>query len=243
MKYKLKYKRFSETSILIEWPQKIEKSILDDILVFKEKIEQSDLFSNGFINHAYASLLLNFNDAVFDFALKIEELNGLYKQPNIKNNLNSRLWRIPVCYDKRFGIDLDDISKGKNIEIEELVKRHTTPVYTIFFIGFLPGFLYLGGLDTSLFVPRRAVPRLKIPSGSVAIGGQQTGIYPSESPGGWHIIGNSPINFFDVSKEEPCFSRSGDRLQFYAISLKEYNDIKTLVAAGVYQLKSEIIND
>lgn len=242
MIYTLKYKRFDSSSILIEWPQKIERPILDDILSFKLKINQSGLFSLQFINHAYASLLLNFNNDTLDFTSEIKKLKTLYQQPGVNNKLTRTLWRIPVCYDKSFGIDLEYISKEKHIETEEIIKRHTLPVYTVFFIGFLPGFMYLGGLDDSLFFPRRSSPRLKIPKGSVAIGGEQTGVYPSESPGGWHIIGNSPINFFDVSKEEPCFSRAGDYLQFYPISLKAYNDIKTLVEADVYQLESEVVD-
>lgn len=242
MSYQLKYKPFGVSSILIEWPQYIERAILDDIISFKQKIEHSEVFSLRFTNHAYTSLLLNFNTEAFDFTSVVEKLDMLYQQSDVNLNTTSTLWRIPVCYDKSFGIDLEDMSKEKNIEIEDIVKRHTAPVYTVFFVGFLPGFLYLGGLDASLFSPRRSSPRLRIPGGSVAIGGEQTGIYPSESPGGWHIIGNSPITFFDASKQHPCFSKAGDRLQFYSISLKEYSDIKTLAEAGVYQLEREEID-
>ncbi|WP_203257948.1 5-oxoprolinase subunit PxpB [Hyunsoonleella ulvae] len=242
MSYQLKYKPFGISSILIEWPQYIERAILDDIISFKQKIEHSEVFSLRFTNHAYTSLLLNFNTEAFDFTSVVEKLDMLYQQSNVNLNTTSTLWKIPVCYDESFGIDLEDMSKEKNIEIEEIVKRHTAPVYTVFFVGFLPGFLYLGGLDASLFSPRRSSPRLRIPEGSVAIGGGQTGIYPSESPGGWHIIGNSPVTFFDASKHPPCFSKAGDRLQFYSISLKEYSDIKTLAEAGVYQLEREEID-
>ena len=101
----------------------------------------------------------------------------------------------------------------------------------------------MGGLDESLHIPRKSTPRLHVEKGAVAIGGNQTGIYPNESPGGWNIIGNSPLNFFDVSKENPCFAKAGDRVQFYPISLETYKNIKTLVEAGVYQLESENVND
>ena len=119
-------------------------------------------------------------------------------------------------------------------------KKRKTNIY---FIGFLPGFLYLGGLDERLFTPRKSTPRLRIEKGAVAIGGKQTGIYPQESPGGWNIIGNSPIQFFDNSKNTPCFAKAGDKLQFYSITLKEHHDIKVLVDAGVFQLESEEIDD
>ena len=101
----------------------------------------------------------------------------------------------------------------------------------------------MGGLDNALHIPRKSTPRLHIKKGSVAIGGNQTGVYPNASPGGWNIIGNSPVNFFDISKEKPCFAKAGDQIQFYSVSLKEYQNIKTLVDANVYQLESEVIDD
>ena len=107
----------------------------------------------------------------------------------------------------------------------------------------MPGFLYLGGLNKTLHTPRKSTPRLDIKKGAVAIGGNQTGVYPNPSPGGWNIIGNSPINFFDVSKETPCFAKPGDAIQFYPISINEHLDIKTLVDANVYQIEREVLND
>ena len=107
----------------------------------------------------------------------------------------------------------------------------------------MPGFLYLGGLNNALNFPRKSTPRLQIHKGAVGIGGNQTGIYPSQSPGGWNIIGNSPIKFFDVSKNRPCFAKSGDKIQFYPITIKKHKDITALVDAGVYQLESEVLHD
>ena len=107
----------------------------------------------------------------------------------------------------------------------------------------MPGFLYLGGLDERLHFPRKSTPRLQIEKGAVAIGGSHTGIYPSSSPGGWNIIGNTPISLFNASQDEPCFVQSGDKIQFIPIGLKEYQDISTLVEARVYQLESEVMND
>ena len=148
-----------------------------------------------------------------------------------------------MCYDDVFGIDLDELSEEFNLSKSEIIELHSRSNYTVFFVGFLPGFLYLGGLDERLHFPRKKTPRLKVLKGAVAVGGKQTGIYPNESPGGWNIIGNSPINFFDVNKEVPCFAQSGDKISFYRVSKEEYDDIKALVEAGVYQLESEVIDD
>jgi inhibitor of KinA len=147
-----------------------------------------------------------------------------------------------VCYDSIFGLDLIEISKQKGMSEDAIIKLHSQTFYTVYFIGFLPGFLYLGGLDEKLYFPRKETPRLKVEKGAVAIGGKQTGVYPNISPGGWQIIGNSPISFFDSSKGEPCFAKSGDKIEFYAISKEKYDDIKALVDAGVYQLESEVID-
>lgn len=242
MTFELKYKQFGAYSILVEWPQRIDKAILHDILAFKSKLEHGNFSTIKSLNHAYASLLITYDVTNFDVSSELLKLKDVYQSSDVIYKSEHVLWKIPVCYDLSFGIDLEALSKEKQIPIDEIIQRHSGPTYTIFFIGFLPGFLYLGGLDKQLFSPRKATPRLKIEKGAVAIGGEQTGVYPNESPGGWNIIGNSPIHFFDVSKEEPCFARAGDSLQFYPVALKEFQNIKALVEAGVYQIESEVLD-
>ena len=243
MNYQLTFKPFGERSILIEWSAVIQEDILYDVLSFKKNIQTSNIEKLIGLNHAYNSLLVSYCDFVLDFDNKIEVLKNIYK--NLYKNVKPtfKLWKIPVCYDTSFGIDLEELANNKNITADNIIKLHSQAVYTVYFIGFLPGFLYLGGLDKKLHAPRKVTPRLKIEKGAVAIGGNQTGVYPNESPGGWNIIGNAPINFFNIEKDEPCFANAGDQIQFYPVSLKEYQDIKTLVEAGVYQLESEVIND
>lgn len=243
MSFVLTYKCFGERSILIEWPSKINPDILQDILRFKSGIENNHIKQVVDLRHAYNSLLVIYDFFSIDFKNEAEILKTIYLTKNNSKKEASKLWRIPVCYDVIFGIDLDFISEEKKQAKNLVVKQHSEVVYTIYFIGFLPGFLYLGGLNEALFTPRKSTPRLKIEKGAVAIGGKQTGVYPQESPGGWNIIGNSPINFFDNSKKQPCFAKAGDKLQFYSISLKEHHNIKALVAAKVYQLESEVIHD
>ena len=140
-------------------------------------------------------------------------------------------------------MDLDEISKEKGLTKQEIIQLHSETIYTVYFIGFLPGFLYLGGLDESLHMPRKSSPRLQIIKGAVAIGENQTGVYPSSSPGGWNIIGNSPINFFDVTKDKPCFAKAGDKIQFRSISYKQHSDLTVLVKEAVYQIESEVLYD
>lgn len=242
MGFKLSYKPFGERAILIEWPQVIDEAILKDVLNLKHKLKEINIKSLVDIISAYNSLLIVYNEFYKGFNEEIQIIDKIYDSDNSSEKTDAFLWKIPVCYDVSFGIDLEMISKEKNRTKAQLIHLHFSVIYTVYFIGFLPGFLYLGGLDEQLITPRKATPRMKIEKGAVAIGGNQTGVYPSESPGGWNIIGNSPIDFFNPKNETPCFAKAGDRIQFYSISLKEYYDIKTLVNTGVYQMEREVLD-
>lgn len=242
-KFKLTYKQFGERSILIQWPPKIDKTILDDVLRYKHILQNITIKEKVYVKSAFNSILIIYSftiDNIYDEISKLEQLY-LHEKGGIRTT--SKRWKIPVCYDDEFALDIEEMSNQIKLSKKEIIKLHTTPDYLVYFIGFLPGFLYLGGLNEQLHFPRKATPRMTIKKGAVAIGGGQTGIYPTESPGGWNIIGNSPIYFFDVNIATPCFAKPGDVVKFYPISLKEYQDINTLVNAGVYQIESEVFND
>lgn len=128
-----------------------------------------------------------------------------------------RVVDIPVSYGGRFGPDLDDAARELGLDADTLAHRHASVVYTVAMIGFAPGFPYLSGLPATLALPRLATPRTRIPAGSVAIGGHQTGIYPRDSPGGWRILGRTPLVLFDPSLEAPALLAPGDRVRFRAI--------------------------
>ena len=240
--FDLTYKPYGEHGILIEWPSKIDEDILDDVLRFKKNIENHYTKEKVYIKSAYNSILVNYNYTIKNIYDIISVLKECYFSRNKLNNSICKLWRIPVCYDDNFGIDLEEISQISTLQKSEFIRLHSEPNYLVYFIGFLPGFLYLGGLHEKLHFPRRKTPRLAIEKGAVAIGGNQTGVYPNVSPGGWNIIGNSPIDFFNVNSDVPCFALPGDRVQFYEITPKEHANITKLVKAGVYQLESEVIH-
>ncbi|MGZ0017488.1 5-oxoprolinase subunit PxpB [Yeosuana sp. AK3] len=242
MSFQLTFKRYGNRSILIEWPSIISETILEDIIHFKRAISEKKIKSIVELKTAYNSLLISYNTVCRNFENEVDLLKSIYNSPRFHNDSLSVLWKIPVCYDDFFGIDLKDISNSIGLSKSDIIKLHSNGIYTVYFIGFLPGFLYLGGLVQSLYVPRKSTPRLNVEKGSVAIGGNQTGIYPNESPGGWHIIGNSPISFFDVTKKIPCFANSGDKIVFVPVSFKEHQNIKTSVEAGVYNIESEAMD-
>jgi inhibitor of KinA len=136
--------------------------------------------------------------------------------------IGARLIEIPVCYDREFAPDLDEVAKRAGLVPQEIVDLHSKSQYCVSCVGFTPGFPYLTGLPDKLATPRRAVPRKEIPAGSVAIGGNQTGIYPIKSPGGWNVIGRTPLKLFDPAENPPALLRAGDAVRFRAITRDEF---------------------
>ncbi|WP_052126140.1 5-oxoprolinase subunit PxpB [Ureibacillus massiliensis] len=138
----------------------------------------------------------------------------------------SRRVTIPVCYDALFALDLERVAEELNLTTEQVIKKHSEPTYKVYLIGFLPGFPYLGGLNKELFVPRLDKPRKSVEKGSVGIGGRQTGIYPVTSPGGWNIIGKTPIDLFDVNRNPAFLLQPGDQITFKSISIDDFYNVK-----------------
>lgn len=132
---------------------------------------------------------------------------------------------VPVCYEPEFAPDLAEVARRANLSEEEVALRHASASYRVACVGFTPGFPYLSGLPPELATPRRATPRKEIPAGAVAVGGTQTGIYPRKSPGGWNIIGRTPLRLFDVKRESPALFHAGDQVRFRQISLDEFEQL------------------
>jgi inhibitor of KinA len=227
---------------LIEWPAKVDVDLLKDLINFKEKLEQELVEQIVYVKSAYTSILIVYKSTINNIYDHVKVLKGLYSTQKIARSRPVLRWKIPVCYDRKFAWDMDALVLEKNCSEQDIIDLHTRPFYTVFCIGFLPGFVYLGGLDEKLHHPRKDQPRSCIEPGAVGIGGTQTGVYPSESPGGWNVIGNSPLSFFNMARSTPCFARPGDQIVFYPIGLKQHRDILTLDQAGVYQLESEEVH-
>lgn len=132
---------------------------------------------------------------------------------------------IPICYDEEFATDIADVASRAGLRAEEVVRIHAGQDYRVACVGFSPGFPYLSGLPPELATPRRASPRTEIPAGAVAIGGTQTGIYPRKSPGGWNIIGRTPVPLFDIERDPPALLQAGDRVRFRKISRDEFEQM------------------
>ncbi len=189
------------------------------------------------------SLRKKWDNVVFDFipgyqsltlVYAIQKINPQEIESSIHRLLSTKLESnqslgkiidIPVCYDPEFGPDLAYVANYCSISVEELVHLHSTPEYLVHMLGFLPGFLYLGGLTAKLKCPRKNQPRLRVEAGSVGIGGDQTGVYPVPSPGGWQIIGRTPLRIFDPQSEQPFAAEPLDKIKFIPISAEEYKHL------------------
>ena len=239
----ISFKSFGEQAILIEWPALVEETILYDILVFTEYLRTECLNTEVWeFVPAYNSLTLICRHQIDNPSELMNQLSSWHSKTKGHLPLKRQLWRLPVCYEEEFGIDLEEVAEKLGLSPAQLIEMHTSEIYTVYGIGFLPGFMYLGGLPQNLEVPRRASPRLKVPEGSVGLAGKQTGIYPQESPGGWNIIGNCPIPIFNIDKSEPCFVRIGDRIQFYPINRAAYDLHKIEAEVGIYNIEKTVVD-
>lgn len=185
---------------------------------------------------AYAAVMVTFDLLKTDFfTLKSELVSPIESELSqtdsaflLSSSALMSTVEIPVCYDPSLGLDLSDLAKHCGLSISEVVQLHTAPTYLVYMLGFMPGFLYLGGLDPRLSMPRKKTPRGLINQGAVGIAGQQTGIYPLASPGGWQIIGQTPLSLFDAKRTPPTVAQPLQRVAFRAIDLDEYHHLKAV---------------
>ena len=198
-----------------------------DIDVYTNKLVQfvfskteKRLYKNLFIKDiypTYKSLVINYDNLAIDYQALKKKIESLVFEIIVnydKNVSSDKVLEIPVKYGGEFGPDLKIMSKKLNISEESIINIHSSPIYRIYMIGFMPGFPYLGGLDERISFPRLSTPRIKVPAGSVGIAGKQTGIYPFESPGGWNIIGRTELSLFDVDANPPSLLSNFSQLRF-----------------------------
>lgn len=232
-----KIKRMGERAILLEFEPKISEESLAKVLGMKKYLQEKLVKQKVEVQSTYSSLLISYTCAIEDAYREVLSLKEEFSAANIQFNIDSRLFHVPVCYDEIFALDMDEISRAKALQKEDIIHLHSSTIYTVYFTGFLPGFLYLGGLPGALSFSRKEHPHQKVEKGAVGIGEKQTGIYPQESPGGWNIIGNSPVPLFDPTADIPCEIKGGDRIKFYPVDFEEHERISKQVEKGSFRFK------
>lgn len=219
-----------DRALTVSFGNRISRSINDAVLANVYRIKEHGFPGLRELVPAYSSFSVFYDLAEIKPHLQPGKTAFIYVREHIEQLLNtgisavtekSRLVRIPVCYDPSLAPDLESYLQQQHLNIEELISLHTGKVYRVYMLGFLPGFAYMGEVDPRLQVPRKARP-LPARAGSVGIAGVQTGIYPFASPGGWTIIGNSPVQLFSKHKQSPTLLQAGDQVQFFAIDKYEF---------------------
>ena len=229
----IKFKFIQPDLVEIQWPNQINDAILEEQLLWKAYLQANYQAIIYEVRMGYHVLSILFSRPVNP--IELESIMIQMKKINMQDiEIQVKRWSIPVCYEMEFAKDLALFASLKNLSIEKVIQLHTASTYRLHFYGFLPGFMYLGGLVEELHLPRKISPDPLVKAGSIAIGGQQTGIYPTDSPGGWYIIGKTPLRLFDINQTCPVVPKQGDFIQFFAISKPEYLRIEKKVQQGKY---------
>jgi inhibitor of KinA len=234
MNIPLKIYGLSEKSVTITFGTTIDNDLLDLITGFNQLLLENPFSGLMTTVPAYTTLTVFFDPLVVMlsdlpgevcFEKVSVHLNKIAEIEMEKSRVITNHLVIPVCYGDDFGPDLLTVADTNNLTETEVIAIHTAGHYTVFMIGFVPGFAYMGGMDNRLSTPRKEIPTGRIPAGSVGIAGNQTGIYPMETPGGWQIIGRIPLKMFDVNRTQPSLLKGGDRVTFKAIDQDEFNEM------------------
>ncbi|MQG15789.1 MAG: 5-oxoprolinase subunit PxpB [SAR202 cluster bacterium] len=233
-----------DQGILVEFGDKIDVTLNDRVRNLMCLMEQSQEDWIVDLVPSYKSLLVIFNPTLSPRKHIENYIIELASNIDKSSESADRIIKIPTLYGSEFGMDLEFVASNSNLTTTEVISLHSQPNYRVFMIGFAPGFPYLGGLNQKLATPRLENPRLKIPAGSVGIADNQTGIYPNDSPGGWQLIGRTPLNLFDLSREKPSLLIAGDYIKFEPLeNLDEYSAIQNEIKSNNYKLEISILDN
>lgn len=215
---------YGDSALLVRFKQEIDIGIHRQVMDLAERIEQSRLPGFRYLIPAYCTLTVAFDPGVAPFETWQEIIGSQLRRRTtaIEPKAHTSSHTIPVCYDLPFALDMPEVEAITGLQAQEIVEIHTRTDFRVFMLGFLPGFAYLGSLPDALYCPRKTMPRKKVPMGAVGIAGKQTGIYPSEAPGGWRIIGRTPLSVFDPRRDKPFLFQPGDTVRFQAIPASEW---------------------
>ena len=223
--------------LVAEFGDQIDERINDQVHALAAKIEGQNIPGIGEVVPTFRSLLVYYDSYRLSYEETAGTIRRLAEHLETEKAAKKRIYQIPCCYGARFGQDLANMEKLTGLDRQEIIEIHSSVDYKVYMMGFLPGFAYLGGLDERIHVPRLKTPRLKISRGAVGIGGSQTGIYPMDSPGGWQLMGETPIDMYDPNREQPVLVQAGDYIRFVPISIMDYYDIRRAALDGTYQVK------
>ncbi len=240
---KTRYLPAGDSALVVEFGNEIDEKLNTKVQQLAAKIIEASrtalLSGVGEVIPTFRSLLVTYDPLRTDFEQLKNRLIKMEEELQEEKKTSRRILKIPCCYGGRYGLDLADLMEYTGLSREEIIERHSSACYRIYMMGFLPGFAYLGGLDRKLEMPRLKTPRVKIPAGAVGIGGNQTGVYPIDSPGGWRLIGGTPVDFYNPEREEPILCKAGEFIRFVPITMDDYYDIRHMILRKEYHVEVE----
>jgi inhibitor of KinA len=211
-----------DSALIVEFEARIDPAVNAQAIVLADAVHAANVAGVRDVVPTYRSVAIHFDPLRTDITALTDCINRTASRGSQPSIADRPPFRIPVCYGGEFGPDLAAVAAFARCSESAVVQAHTAITYRVFMLGFVPGFAYLGIVDQRIAMPRHPTPRVRVPARSVAIAGVQTGIYPSETPGGWQLIGRTPIAPFDPDRREPFLMKAGDAVQFYAIERAEY---------------------
>jgi KipI family sensor histidine kinase inhibitor len=215
----------SDQSLLVLFGREVRLESHQNVVKLLTSLQTETIEGIRNLHPAYCSLLIKFDPVKLDHNELQSRLVPRLARLEEMLPPTPRKIEIPVCYDEEFGPDLKDVATMHGMTLAQAIELHSSPTYTVYFLGFAPGFGYLGGLPKALASPRLATPRAKVPQGSVGIGGNQTAIYPFATPGGWRLIGRTPLAMFRRERTPMSLLQIGDQVRFRAISKEEFAEL------------------
>lgn len=224
-----------ESCLVVEFADEIDRGANKAVTRLKDWLEKVSVIRLKECLPTYRSLAIYFDPLVVSMDQVMDETKKALSLASESAHEVHTVISIPVCYGGEYGPDLQNVAENAGISEEEVIKRHTANICHCYMIGFIPGFAYLGGMDESIAAPRLKTPRSVIPGGSVGIAGKQTGIYPLDSPGGWQLIGRTPLRLFTPEAEHATLIQAGYGVKFLPIPEDEYKKIAADVAHGLYK--------
>ena len=227
-------------AIVVALEDRIDPSINARAIAIAASLKASAIAGVRDIVPTYCTVAVFFDPLRTDHDALVERIEHEAATPAPQPPRDPAVLRIPVCYGGDFGPDLDAVAQFGCISADEVIALHAAPMYRVFMLGFVPGFAYLGVVDGRIAAPRRASPRVRVPTGSVGIAGVQTGIYPAETPGGWQLIGRTPLRPFDAQRAQPFLMAAGDAVQFYPV---ERDGVRSPRMSGMIVLEAGPVDD
>ena len=229
-----------DTAVIVEFGDRIDRAVSDRVLRLSALVRAANLPGVVETVPTFRSLLIHYDPLTTDGTSLTGAIENLLDTSHGESQ-PVKLWRIPACYAASHAPDLAEVAQRTGLSAAEVVRLHSTTRYHVYMIGFVPGFPYMGDLPAPLELPRRADPRVRVPAGSIAIATTMTAVYPLESPGGWHLIGATPVRLFDLRWANPALFSPGDAVQFEPVAADEFEAIRAAVAADAYQVPCETL--